>query len=69
MREFGVECSNTGCCELLRSLGFSPYEPGERATQRNEQAIVDWTRRPGLGSNRRAASPKFLQVRSAFVHA
>ncbi len=44
-REFGVEYSNTGCWELLRSLGFSPQKLEKRATQRNEQAIVDWKRK------------------------
>ena len=49
-REFGVEYSNTGCWELLRSVGFSPQKPEKRATQRNEEAIVDWKRKtwPGL---------------------
>jgi hypothetical protein len=44
-RGFGVEYSNTGCWELLRGLGFSPQRPEKRATQRNEQAIVDWKRK------------------------
>jgi transposase len=43
--QFGVEYSNTGCWELLRGLGFSPQRPEKRATQRNEQAIVDWKRK------------------------
>jgi len=49
-REFGVQYSNTGCWELLRSLGFSPQKPEKRATQRNEPAIVEWKRKtwPGL---------------------
>jgi transposase len=41
-REFGLQYSQTGCWELLRSLGFSPQKPEKRATQRDEQAIVDW---------------------------
>jgi transposase len=44
-RGFGVEYSNTGCWELLRGLGFSPQRPEKRATQRNEQGIVDWKRK------------------------
>jgi len=44
-REFGVEYSQTGCWELLRSLGFSPQKPEKRATQRDEQAIVEWKRK------------------------
>ena len=39
-REFGVEYTNSGGWELLRSLGFSPQKPEKRATQRDEQAIV-----------------------------
>src|SRR3954452_2201051 len=55
-REFGVEYSQTGCWELLRSLGFSPQKPEKRATQRNEQAIVEWKRRtwPALKKKRAA---------------
>lgn len=30
-REFGVQYSNTGGWELLRSLGFSPQRPEKRA--------------------------------------
>lgn len=44
-REFGVQYSQTGCWELLRSLGFSPQKPEKRATQRDEQAIVEWKRK------------------------
>jgi transposase len=49
-REFGVEYSQTGCWELLRNLGFSPQKPEKRATQRNEEAILQWKRKtwPGL---------------------
>lgn len=49
-REFGVEYSQTGCWELLRNLGFSPQKPEKRATQRNEDAILQWKRKtwPGL---------------------
>lgn len=49
-REFGVEYSQTGCWELLRKLGFSPQKPEKRATQRNEDAILQWKRKtwPGL---------------------
>lgn len=43
-RRFGVQYTNSGCWELLRSLGFSPQKPERRATQRNEQAIVHWKR-------------------------
>ena len=44
-REFGVQYSSSGCWELLRNLGFSPQKPEKRATQRNEEAIVDWKRK------------------------
>jgi transposase len=44
-REFGVGYSNTGCWELLRSLGFSPQKPEKRALQRDEEAIVTWKRK------------------------
>jgi transposase len=44
-REFGVAYSNTGCWELLRSLGFSPQKPEKRALQRNEEAIATWKRK------------------------
>jgi transposase len=44
-REFGVAYSNTGCWELLRSLGFSPQKPEKRALQRDEEAIVTWKRK------------------------
>lgn len=49
-REFGVAYSQSGCWELLRSLGFSPQKPEKRATQRDEQAILAWKRKtwPGL---------------------
>ena len=55
-REFGIEYSNTGCWELLRGLGFSPQKPEKRATQRDEQAIVDWKRKtwPALKKKRAA---------------
>lgn len=58
LREFGVPYSNTGCWELLRGLGFSPQKPERRATQRNEQAIVEWKRStwPGLKKKRAASS-------------
>ena len=54
-REFGVEYSNSGGWELLRSLGFSPQKPEKRATQRDEQAIVQWKRKtwPALKKKRR----------------
>ena len=44
-REFGVTYSNSGCWELLRSLGFSPQKPEKRALQRDEGAIATWKRR------------------------
>ena len=44
-REFAVVYSNTGCWELLRSLGFSPQKPEKRALQRDEQAIATWKRK------------------------
>ena len=44
-REFGVEYSTSGGWELLRSLGFSPQKPEKRATQRDEQGIVQWKRK------------------------
>jgi transposase len=44
-REFGVAYSNTGCWELLRSLGFSPQKPEKRALQRDESAIATWRRK------------------------
>jgi transposase len=55
-REFGLQYSQTGCWELLRSLGFSPQKPEKRATQRDEQAIVDWKRKtwPALKKKRAA---------------
>lgn len=55
-REFGVEYSQTGCWELLRSLGFSPQKPEKRATQRNEDAILQWKRKtwPALKKKRSA---------------
>jgi transposase len=55
-REFEVQYSQTGCWELLRSLGFSPQKPEKRATQRNEDAIVEWKRTtwPALKKKRAA---------------
>jgi transposase len=55
-REFGVEYSQTGCWDLLRSLGFSPQKPEKRATQRNEDAILEWKRKtwPALKKKRAA---------------
>lgn len=44
-REFGVEYSNTGGWELLRSLGFTPQKPEKRALQRDEHAIAQWKRK------------------------
>jgi transposase len=41
-REFGVQYSQTGCWELLRNLGFSPQKPERRATQRNDDGILEW---------------------------
>ena len=57
-REFGVEYSMSGGWELLRSLGFSPQKPEKRATQRNEDAIVQWKRKtwPALKKKRSASS-------------
>jgi transposase len=57
-REFGVEYTNSGCWELLRSLGFSPQKPEKRAIQRDEQAIVQWKRKtwPALKKKRAASS-------------
>lgn len=57
-REFGVEYSNTGCWELLRNLGFSPQKPEKRATQRNEQAIVDWKRKTWPALKKRPAAKR-----------
>jgi len=53
-REFGVQYSQTGCWELLRNLGFSPQKPEKRATQRNEDAILQWKRKtwPALKKKR-----------------
>jgi transposase len=53
-REFGVEYTNSGCWELLRNLGFSPQKPEKRATQRDEQAILNWKRKtwPALKKKR-----------------
>lgn len=55
-REFGIEYSQTGCWELLRSLGFSPQKPERRATQRDEQAILAWKHKtwPALKKKRAA---------------
>ena len=55
-REFGVKYSQSGCWELLRNLGFSPQKPEKRATQRNEDAILQWKRKtwPGLKKKRAA---------------
>jgi hypothetical protein len=64
-REFGVEYGQSGGWELLRSLGFSPQKPGKRATQRNEEAIVEWKRKtwPGLNKKRAArADPSSSQA-------
>ena len=57
-REFGVEYTNSGGWELLRSLGFSPQKPEKRATPRDEQAIVQWKRKtwPALKKKRGASS-------------
>lgn len=57
-REFGVEYSTSGGWELLRSLGFSPQKPEKRATQRDEQAIVQWKRKtwPALKKRRSESS-------------
>jgi transposase len=57
-REFSVEYTNSGGWELLRSLGFSPQKPEKRATQRDEQAIVQWKRKtwPALKKKRTASS-------------
>lgn len=59
-REFGVEYSQTGCWELLRSLGFSPQMPEKRATQRDEQAFVQWKRKtwPALKKKRAASAER-----------
>ena len=57
-REFGVEYSTSGGWELLRSLGFSPQKPEKRATQRDEQGIVQWKRKtwPSLKKKRSESS-------------
>jgi transposase len=57
-REFGVEYSTSGGWELLRSLGFSPQKPEKRATQRDEQGIVQWKRKtwPALKKKRSESS-------------
>lgn len=52
-REFGLTYSSTGCWQLLRGLGFTPQKPERRATQRDEQAIVQWKKKtwPALKKN------------------
>lgn len=59
-REFSLEYSQTGCWELLRSLGFSPQMPEKRATQRDEQAFVQWKRKtwPALKKKRAASAER-----------
>jgi transposase len=41
-RAFGVHYHPAHICRLLRAIGWSPQQPTERATQRDEAAIRAW---------------------------
>ena len=53
-REFGVEYTNSGGWELLRSLGFSPQKPEKRATQRDDRSSCSGSARLGRHSKKKA---------------
>jgi transposase len=40
--EFGVSYHKSHVARLLKELKWTPQQPVERATQRNEEAITDW---------------------------
>jgi hypothetical protein len=40
--EFGVSDPKSHVARLLKELKWTPQQPIERATQRNEEAIADW---------------------------
>ena len=40
--EFGVSYHKSHVARLLKELKWTPQQPIERATQRNEEAIADW---------------------------
>jgi transposase len=40
--EFGVSYHKSHVARLLKELNWTPQQPVERATQRNEEAIADW---------------------------
>lgn len=40
--EFGVSYHKSPVARLLKELKWTPQQPVERATQRNEEAIADW---------------------------
>jgi transposase len=40
--EFGVSYHKSHVARLLKELQWTPQQPVERATQRNEEAIADW---------------------------
>ena len=40
--EFGVSYHKSHVARLLKDLKWTPQQPIERATQRNEEAIADW---------------------------
>jgi transposase len=40
--EFGVSYHKSHVARLLKELKWTPQQPVERATQRNEEAIADW---------------------------
>jgi transposase len=41
-RQFGVRYHPAHVSRLLRHIGWSPQQPEERATQRDEEAIAAW---------------------------
>lgn len=40
--EFGVSYHKSHVARLLKELNWTPQQPVERATQRNEEAVTDW---------------------------
>jgi transposase len=68
--EFGVSYHKSHVARLLKELKWTPQQPVERATQRNEEAIADWRKHVWSDMKKKRVWSKeslFLWMNQAFT--
>ena len=68
--EFGVSYHKSHVARLLKELKWTPQQPVERATQRNEEAIADWRKHVWSDMKKKrvwSTEPLFLWMNLAFT--